>query len=399
MTTMRSGLAAAAVFATGCFSVPPYEPEVRVSYTEAGTGGTATGPGFALRFAGGDGFHFPDALMIDGVDVMGHEVEPAAECDAEDGVGLRISPSNRISATGAGDRVLNHLVPVLRGPSVVQVKVEWATSFPCNLMRTPGGTSTFTVFPDGRIVRDDTITDPSMMSIAASQCPCDPRFNGKPFYISPFWAFMRKPESRLYASGDGPFPLPAAGMDDQNSNYVSACIDGGGYQVALAFDNYLDTTIHGGDALVAFGRNLVIGSSDLGQLDLMSNSSIFIGHTDCKAKETIARTTEYLEPSRLSIDGAPGIKPSTHNGIYGGDDGGDGKPGIKLAADHTQLVGPVTASFAVWLRFPHSVDALRAKVEGMTGPWYLPQRVDDDSWIIWFREAISANQPITVEAL
>lgn len=392
--TMRCGLAAAAVFATGCFSVPPYEPEVRVSYTEVGTGGTATGPGFALRFAGGDGFHFPDSLMIDGVDVMGHEM--TTECDAHDAVGILISPTKRISASSDAERVMNQLVPVLRGPAVVQVKLAWATSFMCNLMRTPGGTSTFTVFPDGRIVRYDTIVDPSKMPISPGPCSCEPQ--GKLFEISPFWTFTRGSNS-LYASEDGPFDLPMPG-EEVHSNYFSACLDGGGgaSKVLLAWNNLLSTRIRGGNALIGFDR-LLKQDSTLEDINEESSSAIFVGHDGCTAKPTVARTKEYLDPSLLSIDGALGIKPSIHNGIYGGDDGGDGKPGIKLAADKTELKGPVTSSFAVWLRFPHSVDALRAKAEGMTGPWYLPQRVDDDSWIIWFREAIAVNQPITVEAL
>jgi hypothetical protein len=394
MSPMRGGLAAAAMLATGCFSVPPYEPETRVSYTEAATGGTATGPGFALRFASVDGFHFPDALMIDGADVMGHEV--TTECDAHDAVGVLLSPTKRISASGDAERVMNQLVPVLRGPAVVQVQLAWATSFTCNLMRTPGGTSTFTVFPDGRIVRYDTITDPSKMPISPSLCSCGPQ--GKLFEISPFWTFTRGSNS-LYASEDGPFDLPMPG-EEVHSNYFSACLDGGegAYKVALAWDNFQGTRMRGGNALIGFDR-LLKQDSSLEDIELDSNSAIFIGHTNCMAKETVARTKEYLDPSPLSVDGAPGIKPSIHNGIYGGDGGSDGKPGIKLATAQTVLSGPVTASFAVWLRFPRSVDALRAKAGGMTGPWYLPQRVDDDSWIIWFREAISANQPITVEAL
>jgi len=34
---MKRGIAVAAVLATGCLSVPPYQPEALVSYTETGT--------------------------------------------------------------------------------------------------------------------------------------------------------------------------------------------------------------------------------------------------------------------------------------------------------------------------------------------------------------------------
>jgi hypothetical protein len=53
----------------------------------------------------------------------------------------------------------------------------------------------------------------------------------------------------------------------------------------------------------------------------------------------------------------------------------------------------------VWLRFRRPVSALRAKLDRATGPWYLPQQVDDRTWIIWFRDSISAAQKIAIEGL
>jgi hypothetical protein len=392
---MRGAIAAAAaaVIATGCFSVPAYQPEQAVSYTETGTGGTAAGPGFALHFAGGDGFHFPDALMVDGSDVMGHDA--TQECFNENELGVLISPTPRISATGGAARVTNHLVPALRGPAVVQLKLDWATQFACDPTRSPGGTATFTVFPDGRIVRHDTIVDASTAPISPGPCSCGD--TNKLFFVSTFWTLARNSTYKLYTPNvPGPIDLPAA-MDSVSSNYGTACVDGGGYQLAVSWSDFHGTTIRGGNTLVGFGRDLVIGDSNLTTLQLESGSMMLIEHAGCEAMATTARTDEYITPSSLSIGGAA-VKPALRDGIYGGDSG-DGQPGIPLTTDRVELTGPVKSSFAVWLRFPHAVDALRATLEGMKGPWYLPQQVDDHSWIIWFRDAISTGQKITIEAI
>jgi hypothetical protein len=386
--------AAAAVLATGCLSVPPYKPEVSVSYTETGTGGTAAGPGFALHFADGAGFHFPDALTIDGVDVMGHDTTSA--CFDQDEVGFQISPTPRISAHGSAPPVTNRLVPVLRGPAVVQLKLDWATQFACNLNRTPGGTATFTVFPDGRIVRYDTIVDPITTSISPTPCSCGAE--GLQFNVVTFWTFAGASFHALYAPNETMLPLP---MDTLVSNYETSCVADPAHQVALAWRKSKDTEISSSGALIRFGHTLSdVGVPMLAAFTFDNSSAIFIEHAAEAAGCTAAtiRAAEHVRPSPLSIGGVPTM-PSERDGIYGGDVGSDGTPGIVLTTDRVELIGPVKSSFAVRLRFPHAVDALRATLESASGPWYLPQRVDDRSWIIWFRDPISAGQTITVESI
>src|SRR5262249_55699510 len=157
MRSARAAPWALAMLTTGCLSIPPYQPEVAVSYSAASatSGAAVTGPGFKLQFAGGDAFHFPEALFIDGTNVLGRD--PAPGCFDEDEAGVLIAPTPRISAHGSAMHVINRLSPTLLGPAVVQVTLEWTTRFTCSSARTPGGTSTFTAFPDGRIVRHDVV--------------------------------------------------------------------------------------------------------------------------------------------------------------------------------------------------------------------------------------------------
>jgi hypothetical protein len=402
MVTMKREIAVAAVLATGCLSVPPYKPEALVSFTETGTkpgtGGTVAGPGFALHFADGAGFHFPDALMIDDVDVMGHD--PAPGCSGQNEAGLLVSPSSRISADGDAPPVTNRLVPVLRGPAVVKVKLEWATRLDCMVDRTPGGTATFTVFPDGHIVRYDTILDPIKTAISPSECACGMQGNVQ-FNVVAYWTFAGASFSKIYVPDDAEkvkdLPTP-----DLIANHEISCLGGPARQVAFAWPVATDSEISSSSAVVRFGRTLsAVGASMLDDFAFDNRSAIFIEHASddaagCMAART--RAEEYIKPPHLLINNEIEVSPAL-DGIYGGgEDGGYVQPGVPVSG-RVELTGAVKSPFAVWLRFPSAVDALRVTRDGATvkGPWYLPQRVDDQSWIVWFVDGIAATQKITID--
>jgi hypothetical protein len=377
---MRRGLLA--VVATGCLSVPPYAPEISVSYTERGTGGVAAGPGFALQFADGDGFHFPDALTIDGGDVLGRD--PAARCFDQDQAGFQIAPTPRISANSGAEPVVNRLVPVLRGPAVVQATVEWASPA-CNNAREPGGISTFTVFPDGRIVRHDALSDPSSSDIGALACACGPGEDA--FTVSTFWTFatgrfsaFHDVDTRQRTSLPGPSDTPI-------TNQAAGCLDGNGYHLAVAWRDNIGTTILGRDTVLAFDRTMVFRASQLEAYTWEDSTAIVIDRTSCDAAFT--RALEHSQPSALSINDAPAM-PGIRDGIYASD-------GAPLTTARVVLTGTVNSSFAVWLRFPQPVEALRASRELATGAWYLPQQVNDREWIVWFRDSMASGQTIVVE--
>src|SRR5262249_26114364 len=150
------------------------------------------------------GFHFPDSLKITGVDgdLIGHEQMPT--CFFEDEVGIRIAPATRISAHGSSEVTKNSLELVMHGPAIVQVKLEWATMFTCEYTRNPGGTSTFTVFPDGRIVRHDRIGEPPYPgSVSPSRCACDvgAEMQDPYFRVATYWTFARARFETLFIPG------------------------------------------------------------------------------------------------------------------------------------------------------------------------------------------------------
>ncbi|HET7505883.1 MAG TPA: hypothetical protein VFK02_32915 [Kofleriaceae bacterium] len=391
--SMGALAAALAVPGAACLSEPAYQPANAVSYAEDGTGGTISGAGFSLHFASGTGFHLPDALKLDGTDLLGHD--PGAMCFAESEAGFLIAPTPRISADGGAPAVSSQLAPVLRGPAIVQVQLDWTGQFACNRARVPGGSSTFTVFPDGRIVRHDTIDDanPDEDGFSPQECECASGGDGL-FTISSYWTLAQAPFRQLYTSGqvDGlGLPMP------EEPNLGTACFDGGTFQVAVAWlptEDRNTTTILASGPLYGLHLRKVFGESTIDPLKWSADTALVLEHGGCKS--ALDRADDYSARPELTINGAAVTAPA-RDGIYGSDQGTE-PPGVPVAGRHAELTGMVKSSFAVWLRFAGSVGTVRAKLAGANGPWYLPQRVDDHSWIVWFRDPLVTGQLITIDA-
>ena len=87
-------------------------------------------------------------------------------------------------------------------------------------------------------------------------------------------------------------------------------------------------------------------------------------------------------------DGTQGKPPSKVTVTWAGDqqfDGGRASGGPTIHLDGRGATGP------------SPVDALRARSEGKRGAWYLPQQVDDRSWIVWFPEGFEGGEEILIE--
>ncbi|HEX7841422.1 MAG TPA: hypothetical protein VF469_28280 [Kofleriaceae bacterium] len=402
MTSRLPAWALAALPAAACLSTPSYKPEAAVAYTEEGTGQAAgarvTAPGFALHFAAGTGFHFPDQLAIDDTpNVLGQDT--TAKCFDENEAGFQLSPSYRISGDSGepGTSITrNELHPVLRGPAVVQVELDWAMRLGTS-QHTTSGASTFTVFLDGRIVRHDKLLDAGMPAAHVGDCQCLPG-TGDNFNISSYWTFSRNALPSLFAPGPvaGPLPLP-----DVNGE-PSACFSGASYQVATAFRapaSEIDTdllSIRDTGSMLKYIHFNAIGATQLDGLSWEDRSALFIERSDCPRAEN--RAKEYLDPPPLTINDAS-VMPSENDGIYGGDPG-NGSPGLALGTNRAVITGRLVSAFAVWLQFKSSVDLLRATRTGgpsPTGPWYIPQQVDSRTWIVWFRDPLADLQTIVIE--
>lgn len=405
MTRPAAAAAAAAIAAgalAGCLSLPPYDPPAStLSYhDDDGGGASISGEHFAMHFSGGPGFHFPSFLGIDGADTLGHDT--TAPCYGEDNVGLVLFPTPRIAANTTAPVTTGAHAPTLRGPAVVQVRVDWSSQFTCSNNH-PGGSSLYTAFPDGRIVRHDALDDLNMSNISSLACACDAGHN-QGFQVVSYWTFNPAKFATITVPGstNGAMPLPRdPAMSYQSPNFYVGCLDGGDYQLGVGWN--MSGGISGTPKIsatptqVVFSRERTGGFvSTLDPLRWETNDALFIEHAGCK--KALDRATEHAVPSMLTIAGHP-TAVSLIDGIYGGDAGDGGRPGVTVPLGRVEITGPVNSSFAVWLEFSAAVDGVRPQLAGRTGAWYVLQRIGATGWIAWFRDPLTAGETIAIETI
>jgi len=203
-------------------------------------------------------------------------------------------------------------------------------------------------------------------------------------------------------STNGAMPLPRDQVSSfESPNFYVGCLDGGAYQVGVGWS--MSDDIPGNPRMAASATQVIFSRERTGgfvstfdPLSWRTNDAIFIERTGCK--KALDRATEHAKPSSLSVGGVA-TAVSLVNGIYGGDAGAGGKPGVPVRPGRVEITGPVGGSFAVWLQFSSAVDAVRPQLAGKTGAWYALQRVDATSWIAWFRDPLAAGETIAIDTL
>jgi hypothetical protein len=355
-----------------CVSVPPFGDGV--GFRPDGSGGTIVGKNFALHFAGG-GFAFPDRLEVGGTNVLATRTT----CNDEDGVGVAISPgfvaSPSSTSTGSGG-----LTTPLNGPAAVQVAVSWSGSFHCQFDDTASGTSTFTAFPDGRIVRHDemSIAVPAGSDMSTCEASCSSQPAAAQFFVTSFFTFSDAVFTTLRSNLDTVM-LPAQPGDGVAAGNA-ICLEGSGHQVALAYDDARTRLRKPADGSFALTFDLL----DPGGSLITSTPSITRtmglrlddGSTDC------LELLRQLTDAHVNFDDT--MVASDANGIYVAPNSAIGGTQTINAEDNS-LPG-----IAVTVTFPGANDI------SISVPHTFHQHNADGTFTIWFQDPISA--PVTVTA-
>ena len=168
---MLRGVMVAAVL-VGCAEVPE-GPNPRTPGITA-EGNAFNGAGIALAFAE-TGIRLPESLMFDG-----HEIFAANACPRPSLAGIAIEPFQTAYGGHEVPGATSTLDVLMPGPAVVQVEVRYDLPYDCFGKQSLQGSSTFTMFPSGRIVRQDsvkptttTITDAVMCNQTCNSAPMD----------------------------------------------------------------------------------------------------------------------------------------------------------------------------------------------------------------------------------
>ncbi|MBV8760654.1 MAG: hypothetical protein JO257_25400 [Deltaproteobacteria bacterium] len=347
----------------------------------------AAGPGYVLRFPGSS-FHYPDQLRIGTADVLG----TSSACNEESLIGEDAYPMKRFSSDSTATGETASATIILPGPTVAKVAVNWSLPLmsPCASSGMVSGHSTFTLFPDGRLVRYDELTTPAL----ASQTNCDCDSAAQLFLLTAYITF--EPNITITKqTGETIFPSTGEGM----AMPQLVCVSDNGWRIAIV------------EQLVGRARNATGGgialTTDLDNTGAMSLSAgtrggitaYKIGTDTCV--NLLAPIAQYMNATgpQLHVHSANGFDDTIgteRDGMYGGDNGtGNGLPTGGPGTLTLTTADTIPPGWALWvsgltLGQPSATPA-------RTGNWFAIQNVAGDA-IIWFRDGLAAGQTITVPA-
>lgn len=356
----------AAVAAAGCAAVPagPADrPLLTVDTSSGRVSTTSDAPiQFTLTFSDRSP-RMPDSLVLDGVNRIA-----SGTCPTEAGVGIGLYPALNVSAPGlGGDDATGSLVVELAGPTVARVTVNWATSFECNLAQQQGhGSSTFTVFPNGRIVRHDLAT-PSTTALAADLNPCGCASDTN-FFFTSYWSFS-KTQSVM---PDGTLLLDRA---------TAGCIVYSNHMIGMAWPDE-DTRVLS-DAYTAFIHDWAADTPNLPPTERELTSAILLSKQTAPA--SCAAVVADLEDFPIMVAGSAVI--TDDNGIYVDRGSHDGQ--IDITAQRR-----VPRGFAVSLDIGGFAEVSRS-TETDDG-WFATQP-DGDRTVFWFRDGLGVGETISID--
>ncbi|HEX7701237.1 MAG TPA: hypothetical protein VF403_10955, partial [Kofleriaceae bacterium] len=127
------------------------------------------------------GAKLPIYLTANGEDYLG----TSTACAADSGVGFTIAPA--LTVAGGSPASTSMLTVIDPGPGVVKVRVAFNSAYSCPTATAIIGTSDFTIFPSGRIVREDSVTPTTQELTPSATCGCASAQQN--FTFSSAWTF------------------------------------------------------------------------------------------------------------------------------------------------------------------------------------------------------------------
>ncbi|MEO8698544.1 MAG: hypothetical protein ABI867_00840 [Kofleriaceae bacterium] len=346
------------------------------------------GPFYQMQFSA-SGARYPESLSVAGsANALAVADSP---CGIGSGVGISAAPGFALD----GDRgSANEPTIEYAGPAVVKVTMAWTQQFTCGAAtNTPTGTSTFTFFPSGQIVRHDSIAFAG--ENVTPSCPCDSLGT---FLVNSHWTFHR---SELPIEP----PPPAAGIEvPSESGSTQVCAASVDHSILFGFEGpaasshmVLTTSGVGGDGYGLFS-NIIPPASTLSSASGRVTTQVLLAAGAGHCLELSQRMLVLRNPTISVTASEPGganpklLMPSPRDGVYGGETV-EVAP-VTDAIELTGTTGAVPAGFAVKLAFlgPRTNIRVSRSVSD-----YLLTRPTPESAIVYFLSALGAT-PIEIIA-
>lgn len=187
----------------GCASVgePPGLSTPGIFIEQDGDNVRVVAPDYELDFAA-TGIHLPEHLKVNQgtTELLGTDTA----C-FESRAGFSVIPALSVDAGMPGKAARSEITTLLAGPAVAKVEVTFAVDYDCPGMETVTGKTDFTLFPGGRIVREDVMVVPSTHRLGmVGSCGCQQETQPQNFhnlFFTSFWAFDPGNASQVQADG------------------------------------------------------------------------------------------------------------------------------------------------------------------------------------------------------
>ena len=344
-------------------------------------------------------YPLPNRLIVANQDL----VATPEGCAYEDQVGVAVYPVFNIGAQTLTGNPTHALEPEIVGPAYTLLRTHWTIALPggCGGTTRGSGNTSWAFLPDGKIVRNDTITPTEMVNISAGVgCSC-PSGGGSNFLVTSYTTFELSRLSAVTRSDDGADQnfVPATSIAARG-----ACARGTmGGKVAVWWDRLdsndpavaptrlrHDTNPGTSHAIFAFVYDMVRSQDMATTLTAMASYGIrthmllSAGQPTCT--DMLATVQSFAVVQQIDVGPAGGSSiPVNYNadGVYD---------------DSTTYTGPITIDgtvppgFAVHVRFP-GFTAVSTNRAADRVVW---QRQTDGTFILFFRDGLDAIAPITV---
>ena len=333
-------------------------------------------PDYKMSFAA-NGIHLPDHLTVNdpALELLGKE-----DC-RENLVGVAVIPAISVAAgtpSGAepgAQHVRSEIMALLTGPAVVKIRVTFEVDYLCPATETVTGTIDFTMFPGGRIVREDIAITPSTNPLAQhASCGCQ-RSAPSPadLGVLSYWAFEPTHATQVQANGQA-----------VTDGMLAACTIYPEVAIGVSWAEQAAGTRYHPNTTASHVLDWTAGASSLAITPLSMTSAIQIADTPDLPTTKCGDVLALLAAAPLQI-GDTRLPSTDHDGIYR-------DPVIHTSAFEVKALDEeVPSGFAI------SVDLGGADRADLSGQIATVQHEAGDRFLIVFRDGLSPGSAFTIE--
>jgi hypothetical protein len=274
---------------------------------------------------------------------------------------------------GAG-HVRSTIMTLLSGPAVVKIRVTFGVDYLCPAIQTVSGTIDFTMFPGGRIVREDIAVTPSTNPLAQdANCGCQQSASSPAdLRVLSYWAFEPMHATQVQANGQA-----------ATDGMLAACTMYPEVAIGVSWAEQAAGARYHPNATASHVLDWTAGAATLATTPLSMTSAIQIADTPDLPTSKCRDVLALLADAPLQI-GDTRLPSADHDGIYR-------DPVTHTGAFEVKATGTeVPSGFAI------SVDLGGADHADLSGRIATVQH-DGGRFLIAFRDGLSPGDSFTIE--